>query len=184
MHEQCYRRSQLYWHYYQNIYFFNKTRFSYSNLCASFFESLSKQPCCCLVTKSCLTLCNPMDCSLPGSSVRGISQARILEWVVMSPSRGIFPTQRSNPGLLRWRWILYCLSHQESPRIVVWVAYPFSRRTSQPRNRTGVSRIAGGDSLSSQPPRKPKNTGLGSLSLLQENFLTQESNRHLLLYRR
>ena len=38
----------------------------------------------CLVTQSCLILCNPMDCSLPGSSVHGISQARILEWVAIS----------------------------------------------------------------------------------------------------
>ena len=41
-----------------------------------------------LVAKSCLTLCSPMDCSLPGSSVHGISQARILEWVAISFSRG------------------------------------------------------------------------------------------------
>ena len=41
-----------------------------------------------LVTKSCLTLCDPMDCSQPGSSVHGISQARILEWVAISFSRG------------------------------------------------------------------------------------------------
>ena len=41
-----------------------------------------------LVTQSCLTLCNPMDCSPPGSSVHGILQARILEWVAMSFSRG------------------------------------------------------------------------------------------------
>ena len=38
--------------------------------------------------QSCLTLCNPMDCSLPGSSVHGILQARILEWVAMPSSRG------------------------------------------------------------------------------------------------
>ena len=42
----------------------------------------------CLVTKSCPTLCNPMDCSPPGSSVHGDSQVRILEWVVISFSRG------------------------------------------------------------------------------------------------
>ena len=42
----------------------------------------------CLVTQSCLILCNPMDCSPPGSSVHGILQARILQWVVMSSSRG------------------------------------------------------------------------------------------------
>ena len=42
----------------------------------------------CLVAQSCLTLCNPVDCSLPGSSVHGISQARILEWGAISFSRG------------------------------------------------------------------------------------------------
>ena len=39
------------------------------------------------VTQSCLTLCNPMDCSLPGSSVHGIFQAGVLEWVAISFSR-------------------------------------------------------------------------------------------------
>ena len=38
--------------------------------------------------QSCLTLCNPMDCSLPGSSVHSILQERILEWVAMTSSRG------------------------------------------------------------------------------------------------
>ena len=41
-----------------------------------------------LVTQSCLTLCDPMDCSLPGSFVSEISQARILEWVAISSCRG------------------------------------------------------------------------------------------------
>ena len=40
-----------------------------------------------------LTLCNPMDCSPPGSLVHGILQAKVLEWVAMPSSRGIFPTQ-------------------------------------------------------------------------------------------
>ena len=40
------------------------------------------------VTQSCPTLCNPMDCSLPGSSVRGIFQAIVLEWLAISFSRG------------------------------------------------------------------------------------------------
>ena len=52
---------------------------------------------------------------------------------------GIFPTQGSNPGLPHYRWILYCLSHQVSPRILDWVVYPFSRGTSQPRNQTSTS---------------------------------------------
>ena len=42
----------------------------------------------CLVTQSCLTLCDPMDCSWPGSSVRGVLQATVLEWVAMASSRG------------------------------------------------------------------------------------------------
>ena len=58
------------------------------------------------VAQSCLTLCNPMDYSLPGSSVHGILQARILEWVIISSSR-IFPTQGSNLHLL-------CLLHWEA----------------------------------------------------------------------
>ena len=53
------------------------------------------------IAQSCLTLCNPMDCSLPGSSVHGTFEARVLEWG----------------------------------------ATAFSRRSSQPRNRTQVSRI-------------------------------------------
>ena len=54
--------------------------------------SVIKLNCCCsLVAKSCLTLCNPMNCSPPRSSIHGISQARILEWVVISSSRGSSP---------------------------------------------------------------------------------------------
>ena len=56
---------------------------------------------------------------------------------------GIAPTQGSNPGLLHCRRILYQTSHKGSPRILEWVAYSFSRRSSQPRNQTRVSRIAG-----------------------------------------
>ena len=44
--------------------------------------------CCCLVAKSCLSLCDPIDHSPPGSSVRGTSRARTLEWVAISSSRG------------------------------------------------------------------------------------------------
>ena len=56
--------------------------------------------------------------------------------------QGIFPTQGSNPCLLHCRWILYQLSHQGSPRILEWVAYPFSSGSSRPRNRIGASCIA------------------------------------------
>ena len=56
----------------------------------------------------------------------------------------IFPTQGLNSGLPHYRRILYQLSHKGSPRILEWVAYPFSSRSSRPRNRTGVSCISGG----------------------------------------
>ena len=48
--------------------------------------------CTCLVAQSCPTLCDPMNCSLPGSSVHGISQARVLEWVAISYSRMVCVT--------------------------------------------------------------------------------------------
>ena len=51
----------------------------------------------------CLILCDPMDFSPPGSSVRGILQPRILEWVVIHFSRGSFLTQGWNLGLLHWQ---------------------------------------------------------------------------------
>ena len=74
-----------------------------------------------------------------GTSVHGILQARILEWVAMQSSRG----------------------------------------SSQPWYRTQVSHMAT-NSLQCEPPGKPKNTGVGSLSLLQGIFPTQESNWGLL----
>ena len=84
--------------------------------------------------------------------------------------QGIFPTQGSKPGLPHCRWILYQLSHKGSPRILEWVAYPSSSGSSQPRNRTQVSCIAGrfltncaiGEALNPQsttlewPSKRPK----------------------------
>ena len=54
--------------------------------------------------------CDPMDCSLPGSSVHGISSARKLEWICHFLLQGIFLTQESNLGLLQCRQFLYRLS--------------------------------------------------------------------------
>ena len=59
------------------------------------------------VAQSCLTLCDPMDCSLPGSSVHGIFQARILEWVVISCSRGSSWPRNQTCISCIGRWILY-----------------------------------------------------------------------------
>jgi len=68
----------------------------------------------------------------------------------LSLLQAIFPIQGSNPGLPHCTWILYQLSHQGSPRMLEWVAYPFSSGSSQPRNWTWVSCIEG-DSLLSKP---------------------------------
>ena len=68
-----------------------------------------------LVAHLCLTLCNSMDYSLPGSSVHGVLQARITGVGCHSLLQGIFPTQELTPGLLHCGGMLYHLSHQGSP---------------------------------------------------------------------
>ena len=64
----------------------------------------------CLVAQSCPTLCDPMDCSPPGSSVQGILQARILEWLAAPSSRGSsqprYQTHSSYVSCIG-RWVLY-----------------------------------------------------------------------------
>ena len=74
-------------------------------------------------------------CDSPGQNT-GVSSLCLFQ--------GIFPTQGSNPGLLHCRQLPYQLSHRRNPRILEWVAYPFYRRSFQPRNWTRVSWIAGG----------------------------------------
>ena len=70
---------------------------------------------CYLVTQSCPTLCDPMDCSPPGSSVHGISQARILEWVAISSSRGSsWPRDQTYVSCIG-RQILYLWTTREAP---------------------------------------------------------------------
>ena len=66
----------------------------------------------CLVAQSHLPLCDPMDCSLPGSSVHGDSPGKNTGVRCHALLQGIFPIQGLNPGLLLCRGILCCLSHQ------------------------------------------------------------------------
>ena len=70
----------------------------------------------CLVAQPCLTLCDPMDCSPPGSSVHGDSPGKNTGVGCHTLLQGIFSTQRLNIGLLHCRWIIYPLSYQRSPR--------------------------------------------------------------------
>ena len=165
-----------------------------------------------LVPQSCLTPCDliysPLGSSVhllwdsPGKNTRGDRHSLL---------QGIFPTQGSNPGLLNCRLILYHLSHQEifgkseSHSVVSdslqhhatpWTIQ--SMEFSRPEYCSGFpspgdipnpgieprSPTLQVDSLPAEPQGKPKNTGMGSLSLLQQVFLTQESNQGLLHCRR
>ena len=85
-----------------------------------------------------------MDWSPPGSSVHEDSPGKNTGVSCHALLQGIFPTQGWNPGIPHCRRILYQLRYQGNPRILDWVAYPVSRGSSQPRNRTGISCIAGG----------------------------------------
>ena len=69
-----------------------------------------KLPCAKLL-QSCLTLCKPMDCSPPGSCVHGTLQARILEWVAISFSRGYSPPRDRTCVSCIGRWIILPLYH-------------------------------------------------------------------------
>ena len=73
--------------------------------------------------------------NFPGQNI-GVGSLSLLQ--------GIFPTQGWNPGFLHCRRILYHLSHKVSPRILEWVTFSFSRGSSQPRDWTQITRMAGG----------------------------------------
>ena len=84
----------------------------------------------------CPALCDPMDCSPPGSSVHRILQARILEWVAVSSSRGVFPTQG-------WKLRLLCLLHWQAgssplalPEITISTERVWEKRNYFPQNPT------------------------------------------------
>ena len=100
------------------------------------------------VVQSCLTLSDPMDCSLPGTSIHGIFQARVLEWGAIAFST-LRVAKRSKVKVIQSCLTLCdpmdCTVHGILlARILEWAAYPFSRGSSQSRNQTRVSCIAGG----------------------------------------
>ena len=75
---------------------------------------------CVLVVQPCPTLCNPMDCILPGLSVLGIFQARILEWLLF-PSPGDLSDPEIAPMSCISRQVLNHLNHQKNPKSVRWI---------------------------------------------------------------
>ena len=120
------------------------------------------------------TLCDPMDCCPPGSSVHEILQARILEWVALL--QGIFPTQGLNLRLLR-------LLHWQAS------ALPLAPPGKPLSNSESESCSILSNSLQPQGLHSPwnspgQNTGVGSPSFLQGIFPTQGSNPGLPCCRR
>ena len=113
---------------------------------------------------SCLSVSNTSNFNglTPWASV---SSSVKVKWKLLSHVR-LFVTPWTIHGLLQ-------------ARILEWVAFPFSRKSSQPRNWTQVSHIAGG-LFTSWATREAQEYWLGSLSLLQTTFLTQELNWGLL----
>ena len=95
----------------------------------------------CMHAQSRPTLCNPMDCSLPGSSLHGIFQARILEWVAISSSRGSsLSKDRTHVSCISCigRWVLYYCGNWEATVILVifkvllasWLKVVLKRKSS------------------------------------------------------
>ena len=83
----------------------------------------------CIVTQSCPTLCNPIDCSLPDSSVHENSPGKNIGLGCHVLLQGIFQTRESNPGLLHCRQIIYHMNHQgTSCKIQGWVNHNLESR--------------------------------------------------------
>ena len=80
----------------------------------------------CLATQSCPILSDPLDCSLPGSSVHGDSPGKNTGVDGHALLQGIFLTQGSNPGLMYYRQILHSLCHQGSPIMDIEVSSYFT----------------------------------------------------------
>ena len=96
---------------------------------------------CCLIAQSCLTLRDPMDCSPPGFSVYGISQARILEWVAISYSRGSSQPRDWNwsPALAGW----FFTAEPQGKTLTEWTPVCKRERTAH----TGLSKSDWPDSV-------------------------------------
>ena len=151
---------------------------------------------CVLAAQLCPTLCNPMDCSPPGSPVHGILQARIMEWVAISFSRGSSrPRDRTRISCITGGCFTILATREawsESHSVMSDSLWPHGLYSSwnSPGQNTGVGSCSllqgifptqgsnpGLPHLPVEPQGEPKNTGVGNLSLLQQIFPTQESNQ-------
>ena len=103
--------------------------------------SISAPGTVCMCTQSCLTLRDPMDCSLPGSSAHGIFQARILEWVAVSFSRGFSQSRDQIWISCIGRWIHYHCANWEAH----WKEWPgLNLPTHTPNSSTLSTKVSSG----------------------------------------
>ena len=109
----------------------------------------------CLVTQSCPTLCNPMDCSPPGSSVCGDSPGKNTHGLPY-PSPKDLPHPGTEPRSSALHVDSLPSEPPGNPRILRWVACPFPRGSSLLKNWTGVSFIAGGFFTSCAPGKRER----------------------------
>ena len=129
----------------------------------------------------CAMLSHPVtvtDWVPPGSSVHRDSPGRNTRVSYHAFLQGIFPTQGLNPGFPHCRRILYHLSHQGNLWLLEWVAYPFSRGSSCPRNWTGVSCIE----LSGEPRAIILTVNYRERDALSQNPLGIQISSSLLLF--
>ena len=120
-----------------------------------------------------------MHCSPTGSSVHGDSPGKNTGVGCHAFLQGIFQTQGSNPGFPHFRWILYHLATREAHEY--WGGQPFPSSGDLPNPGTELGSLAlRADSSPAESQDKPRNTRVGSLSILQWTFLTQELNLSLL----
>ena len=98
----------------------------------------------CLVAQSCLTLCKPMTVAHQALLSTGIFQARILEWVAMPSSNGSSQPRGIKPRSPALQVDSLLSEPPGKPKYTAMGSLSFSRGSSQPRNQTGVTCIAGG----------------------------------------
>ena len=122
--------------------------------------------------KSCLVLSDSLCPHGLYSPWKFPGQDTGVSWLSL-PQR-IFPTQGSNPGLLHCMQIFYQLSHKGSPRILEWIAYHFSSRSSWPRDRNSVSYIAGGF-FTNWTIREDQSIGLKKYSNFTPRYITMKT---------
>ena len=123
----------------------------------------------CLVTQLCPTLSDPMDYSLPGSSVHGDFPGKNTVVGCHALLQRIFPAQGSNPGLQHYRWILYCLNHAIKKIYGGGLVAKSCRTLCNPMDCSLPGSSVHGDFPG-------KNIGVGCHALLQGIFPTQGSN--------